>query len=207
MTGIVYIFTNPAMPGYVKIGRTSQADVEQRLKELSNPTGVPLPFECLYAAEVDDVVKVEAALHKAFVDYRANKRREFFTIDPQRIIGLLEAMYAKSDVTPATQEILDQITSPEDKEAQNNAIEKRPVQKMKSQKGTQDIDEMWGWIQDIAEKQEAAAKEKPNKNTPPDYFCIVKECIATRDVQRLLKETTDRRQGRLRNIAESILDM
>jgi len=205
MTGIVYVFTNPAMPGYVKIGRTSQADVMQRLKELSNPTGVPVPFECLYAAEVADASKVEEAIHKAFDVDRINPKREFFKTDPQRIIILLEAMQI-SDVTPATEEMLDKIISPEDKEAQDKAIGK-PFKKMWHPKKPKDIDEMWGWVQGIAEKQEAATKEKPNKNTSPDYFRIVKECIAERDAQRLYEETKARRQGRLRGIALGILDL
>ena len=123
MTAIVYVCTNPAMPDYVKIGMTSKADVEQRLKELSNSTSVPMPFECLHAAEVDDAAKVEDALHKAFDDYRPNKKREFFTIDPQKVIVLLKAIQI-SDATPATEEILDRITSPEDKAAQIIAIAK-----------------------------------------------------------------------------------
>ena len=116
MTEIVYVFTNPAMPGYVKIGKTSKANVEERLKELSNPTGIPVPFECLYAAEVADATKVETAIHKAFDCDRPNKKREFFTTEPERIITLLEAMEI-ANVTPATDEILDRITSQEDKEA------------------------------------------------------------------------------------------
>ena len=35
----IYIMTNPAYPGYVKIGAT-QRDVELRRKELSSQTGV-----------------------------------------------------------------------------------------------------------------------------------------------------------------------
>jgi len=114
MTGIVYVFTNPAMPGYVKIGKTAKSNVGHRLKTLSNPTGVPLPFECRYAAEVEDASKVEAAIHKAFAVDRKNPKREFFTTDPQRIITLLK-MLEIADVTPATRQILDKITPPVDK--------------------------------------------------------------------------------------------
>lgn len=117
MSEIVYIFTNPAMPDCVKIGKTSRDNVEQRLKELSNPTGVPMPFECPYAAEVEDAAKVEEALHKAFGCDRLNPKREFFLTEPQRIIDLLKA-FAISDKTPLAQEVLGKITSPEDKSAQ-----------------------------------------------------------------------------------------
>lgn len=98
--GIVYILTNPAMPGLVKIGRTSRG-MDARLNELYS-TGVPLPFECAYAARVDDEAKVERAFHRAFDPYRVNPKREFFTIEPEQAIGLLELM-AVEDVTPVVQ--------------------------------------------------------------------------------------------------------
>ncbi len=47
MSEIVYVLTNPTMPGLIKIGRTT--NLEQRVKSLSSDTGVPLPFEVFYA--------------------------------------------------------------------------------------------------------------------------------------------------------------
>ena len=64
MEGSVYVLTNPAMPNMVKIGKTTR-DVELRLADLYS-TGVPLPFECEYAAKVKDVDKTEKAFHTAF---------------------------------------------------------------------------------------------------------------------------------------------
>ncbi len=45
------------MPGIVKIGKTTQEDVKVRMQQLYQ-TGVPLPFDCIYAGEalVDTVV-------------------------------------------------------------------------------------------------------------------------------------------------------
>ena len=74
----VYVLTNEAMPGYIKIGMTTQP-VEQRMTALDS-TGVPLPFECYYAARVDNMAKVEKALHEAFGDHRVRKSREFFQL-------------------------------------------------------------------------------------------------------------------------------
>lgn len=48
--GIVYVLKNPAMPGLVKIGITTRAEVHIRMTELYT-TGVPLPFECSFAAK------------------------------------------------------------------------------------------------------------------------------------------------------------
>ena len=78
--GIVYVLTNPAMPGIVKIGKTTRG-VSARLNELYS-TGVPLPFRCAYAARVEDESKVERAFHQAFGPDRINPRREFFDIEP-----------------------------------------------------------------------------------------------------------------------------
>jgi hypothetical protein len=65
--GIVYVLINPAMPGLVKIGQTTN-EIHNCLNEL-NTTGVPFPFECLYACEVEDRKLVENSLHKAFYPY------------------------------------------------------------------------------------------------------------------------------------------
>jgi hypothetical protein len=64
-----------------------------------------------------DAKKIEKALHAAFAVDRNNKRREFFTTEPQRIIVLLEAI-ATEDVTPSVQKVLDETTSPEEKRTQ-----------------------------------------------------------------------------------------
>jgi len=96
--GIIYILTNLAIPGYIKIGRTNTS-VEQRVLELSRSTSIPLPFECCYAAEVQDVNKTEAGLHDAFGDHRVNPKREFFEIAPERVVAILRLL-AIREVTP-----------------------------------------------------------------------------------------------------------
>lgn len=98
--GIVYVLTNPAMPKIVKIGKTGRG-LETRLNDLYT-TGLPLPFECAYAARVADMDTVENAFHNAFGPYRVNPRREFFSIEPEQAIGLLDLMKLE-DMTPAMQ--------------------------------------------------------------------------------------------------------
>lgn len=73
----IYVLVNQAMPGLIKIGRTSGDDVEARMRQLDT-TGIPLPFECFYAAEVADAARVERAIHEAFEDHRVRRNREFF---------------------------------------------------------------------------------------------------------------------------------
>lgn len=79
MSSKVYIMSNKAMPGLVKIGWTSKNDVEQRRKELSN-TSVPYPFvvEATYDVYVDSADKI---IHQWFPrELRVNDNREFFNI-------------------------------------------------------------------------------------------------------------------------------
>lgn len=93
---IVYVLTNPAFEDYVKVGKT--VDLEQRLRTLDN-TSVPLPFRCDYAVEVDNDDEVERLVHQTFADHRTRSSREFFEIDPQRVIAALKLTKGK-DVTP-----------------------------------------------------------------------------------------------------------
>ena len=94
---IVYILTNEAMPGYIKIGRT-ETEVGQRMSSLDT-TGVPLPFQCYFAARVEDYAAVEKMLHLAFGDFRVRNSREFFKMDPYKVQVVLEHI-AVENVTP-----------------------------------------------------------------------------------------------------------
>ena len=95
--GVVYVLTNPAMPGYVKIGHTSQP-IEKRIRSLGG-TNLPRPFECAAAWEFKDARAVEKALHDAFADRRGDLLREFFTLDPERVVAILK-QFGRRDVTP-----------------------------------------------------------------------------------------------------------
>ncbi|MCY4268777.1 MAG: GIY-YIG nuclease family protein [Gammaproteobacteria bacterium] len=123
--GIVYVLTNPAMPGLVKIGKTARGSVDARLAELYS-TGVPVPFECAFAARVNDEAKVENAFHRAFGPYRLNPKREFFQIEPEQAIALLELM-ADEDVTPTLQQEAASVDK-DAKEASNKLKARRPRQ-------------------------------------------------------------------------------
>jgi hypothetical protein len=74
--GIVYFLVNRAMPGLVKIGRTT-GTVEQRVQQLSS-TGIPQPFQAVATFHVYDSETCEKAIHLALSAYRPNKNREFF---------------------------------------------------------------------------------------------------------------------------------
>lgn len=100
--GYVYILTNAAMPGYVKIGLTTQDDVAIRVRQLDN-TSLPLPFECYFAARVPDCAKLERTLHFVFGEKRARGNREFFTIQPDLAKAIIE-LVAIEDTSPSDAE-------------------------------------------------------------------------------------------------------
>jgi len=116
---IVYILINEAMPGYVKIGITS--NLEQRIRSLDT-TSVPLPFECFYACTVQNARLTEQRLHDAFLDNRVRTSREFFEISPERVVSALKLAEIEN-VTPGQ----DYVESEEDQKALNEARERRAM--------------------------------------------------------------------------------
>ena len=120
--GIVYLLTNPVMPGLVKIGMTAQEDIDKRMKELYT-TGVPVPFECQFACKVKkgDCAKIEKALHKAFAPQRINANREFFRIQVEQAKAILELFHH----TDVSDEIENDLTD-DDKAASVNVKKSRP---------------------------------------------------------------------------------
>ena len=111
------------MPGLVKIGKTTRGSIDARLNELYS-TGVPVPFECAFAARVNDESKVESAFYRVFGPYRLNPKREFFQIEPEQAITLLELM-ADEDITLALQQEADAVDVAA-KNASNKLKARRP---------------------------------------------------------------------------------
>ncbi|MBF9143417.1 GIY-YIG nuclease family protein [Hymenobacter properus] len=103
---VVYVLTNPAMPGMVKIGRTSHDDAKTRIDQLYT-TGVPVPFNLEFVCKVPNSEEVEKALHQAFAPHRVNPKREFFTIEASQAIVILKLLH----VQDATVEIENQPTA------------------------------------------------------------------------------------------------
>lgn len=112
---IVYVLRNEAMPNLIKIGKTQRKDLQARMSELYS-TGVPFPFECLWAGEVNDCTKIENILHNAFRDKRVNPKREFFNIEPDQVIPLLNVL-ADREITSAVDKALNQGVTKEEQNA------------------------------------------------------------------------------------------
>ena len=124
MSNIVYVLTNPAMPGIVKIGMTDNPDVQLRMGQLYT-TGVPFPFDCVIAREIVDreAVEIESALHTAFGPNRINPSREFFQLEPEQVEVLLRVMPGKDVTPPDTDQSA--ALSPDDREASSEFKKKQ----------------------------------------------------------------------------------
>ena len=79
---VVYILTNTAMPGFMKIGRTTRKNVVRRFLTLSG-TSVPFLFLCEFAVEVKNGSLAEDMLHRMFTLERVDKKRESSNNQPE----------------------------------------------------------------------------------------------------------------------------
>jgi hypothetical protein len=79
--GYIYVLTNPAMPGLVKIGRSIHGG-KKRAEQL-DCTAVPLPFEVFFEMTFTELEEAELAIHEALANHRVNRSREFFSMPPE----------------------------------------------------------------------------------------------------------------------------
>lgn len=86
--GKVYILTNDAMPGIIKIGITENS-IEERMRSLDT-TSVPMPFRFHYAIESDKYKEIEKLMHNAFSKLRVRDNREFFKMDAENAVSALK---------------------------------------------------------------------------------------------------------------------
>lgn len=75
----VYVLKNETLPGLLKIGYTKLTP-DQRAKQISNATGVPLPYKVAWAFRCFNGELLESEVHHALRKYRVNNQREFFQI-------------------------------------------------------------------------------------------------------------------------------
>ena len=75
----VYVLENETVPGLLKIGYTKLTP-ESRAKQISNATGVPLPYKVAWAYHCFNDELLEGEVHHALKKYRVNNQREFFQI-------------------------------------------------------------------------------------------------------------------------------
>lgn len=103
----------------IKIGRTqpgTPAALKKRMGQLFS-TNIVLPFDLEYAKAVADCRKTETKLHRIFAHARINPSREFFQIDVEAVIEVLD-LYPGEEITLDGDELSTEITQ-EDIDARN----------------------------------------------------------------------------------------
>jgi T5orf172 domain len=83
--GFLYVLSNQAMPGLVKVGRSSRLP-EDRAKEL-HTTAVPYGFHVDRRAVTSRPVEVERRAHDLLATFRVASNREFFRTTPDVAIN------------------------------------------------------------------------------------------------------------------------
>ncbi len=124
---IIYILTNPKMPGLVKIGHT--INLKQRVRTLSSYTSVPVAFEVKLAGTIqegkfNENKSGENFLHIAFQDKRVSQNREFFEMSYEQACELLETCIDERVYLDEKEIVHDA----EDKQALDRAITKERKQ-------------------------------------------------------------------------------
>lgn len=89
--GYVYILTNPAYPGLVKIGMTTGTP-ESRAASLQT-TGVPFPFEVAHSVFSPDCAHLEAEIHEHYCEVRVSESREFFRVDAADAAVIMDELH------------------------------------------------------------------------------------------------------------------
>ena len=90
----LYVLTNPALPGLVKVGMTT-AGIEGRMKSLSSPSNIPEPYQCFGLVDFPgttptDLRDCEQEAHQRLRTARHSEDREFFTVAPEEALSVLE---------------------------------------------------------------------------------------------------------------------
>lgn len=86
--GWVYVLSNRSIKKQVKIGY-STISPESRARDLDT-TGVPTPFKVEYEIKVKNCELLEKKVHEKLSSKRVRKGREFFRIDIQTVISVIQ---------------------------------------------------------------------------------------------------------------------
>ncbi len=112
--GFLYVLANSAMPGVVKVGKTTRSP-EERSGELSGVTGLPTPFIVVYEQLFADCSAAESFVHVYLEQqgYRVANNREFFNAPVNTVVkaislapGAIDNFTAVNDQPSENDELL-----------------------------------------------------------------------------------------------------
>lgn len=95
--GYVYILTNEAMPGLVKVGKTTRTPEERAVQLFV--TGVPQPFEVHTSFHSPNCDRLEQVAHEALAEFRVSDCREFFQCDPEEAFNAVSGAHINQVAT------------------------------------------------------------------------------------------------------------
>ena len=124
--GIIYVATNPAMMCLLKFGKTDRDCPAIRLRELFS-TGVPIAFDCAYAAVVDNNTEVENYLANRYVKRRLLPNREFYLLTVPTAIKAIKP-FEVENVTLTTRKEIDALLT--DKQRADRKAAREMLQKV-----------------------------------------------------------------------------
>lgn len=91
--GYIYCFSNPYIPGLLKIGLTGR-NLKERLREANGETYSPPFWKIEFAKLVENCDEAERKIHRALETYsqRLTSKREFFTCTLEQARNLFELL-------------------------------------------------------------------------------------------------------------------
>ena len=93
MSGHIYCFSNPSMPGILKVGMTERTPEIRLIEANSSDTWKPpTPYKIVFAKKVLNPKQKETTLHTILSQYteRINPRREFFRVSQEEVKTLFD---------------------------------------------------------------------------------------------------------------------
>jgi hypothetical protein len=94
MKGWIYIISNKAMPGIIKIGYSTK-DPKLRAEEL-NHTGSPHPYIVEYEMLIEKPFEIEQKIHKVL--YNNHEGKEWFRCSIESAISAIKRMMSRPSV-------------------------------------------------------------------------------------------------------------
>jgi len=89
--GWIYILSIKEYPQLLKIGMTTRP-VETRIKEINSATGLAFPYSTKKVIRVSNPQEVEKKIHVVLNEYRVRSDREFFKIEFDAAIHIIDSL-------------------------------------------------------------------------------------------------------------------
>ena len=128
MLGYIYCFSNPSMPGILKVGMTERTPEIRLIEANSSDTWrPPTPYKIVFAKKVLNPKQKETTLHAILSQYteRINPKREFFRVSQEEVKTFFDLIDGELWVeTPKEEEEEEDEEEEEEEEVATNVSKK-----------------------------------------------------------------------------------